>query len=84
MNADAVCILILNWNGRQDTIECLESLRHSTYAAMQVVVLDNGSTDGSLDQIAAWAAAAQEPMAVVRYDRAAAELGGDAAAEHSL
>lgn len=76
-SAPAVLVLILNWNGWQDTLECLQSLQASTYVGAQVAVLDNGSSDGSLEQIAGWAAGAAEAVAVVRYDRSQAEAGGD-------
>jgi len=46
-----VFIIILNWNGRADTIECLESLRKIGYRDYKIVVVDNGSTDGSADVI---------------------------------
>jgi GT2 family glycosyltransferase len=42
-----VTIIILNWNGRDDTLACLASLARLDYAAHQIVVVDNGSTDGS-------------------------------------
>lgn len=48
-------VLILNWNGWQDTIECLESVFRLEHPSFQVVVLDNDSSDGSLDHIRAWA-----------------------------
>ncbi len=38
-----VSIIILNWNGLQDTIECLESLTKITYPDYEVIVVDNGS-----------------------------------------
>jgi len=38
-----VCIVILNWNGLKDTIECLESIRHITYPNYEVIVVDNAS-----------------------------------------
>ena len=38
-----VAIIILNWNGLGDTIECLESLRRITYPSCKIVVVDNGS-----------------------------------------
>lgn len=50
-----VCIVILNWNGWRDTIECLESVMRSDYPDFRVVVCDNASGDGSLEQIKAWA-----------------------------
>lgn len=48
-----VTCIILNWNGWQDTIECLESLRQCTYTNLSVVVVDNGSTNDSVKQIKA-------------------------------
>lgn len=44
MTNPKVSIIILNWNGLKDTIECLESLRKITYPDYQVLVVDNGST----------------------------------------
>lgn len=38
-----VSIIILNWNGLKDTIECLESLKKITYPNYEVIVVDNGS-----------------------------------------
>ena len=38
-----VSIIILNWNGWKDTIECLESLQRLTYPNYHVIVVDNGS-----------------------------------------
>ena len=39
-----VSVIVLNWNGLDDTIECLESLRKVDYPDYRVVVVDNGST----------------------------------------
>jgi GT2 family glycosyltransferase len=50
-----VYVVILNWNGWQDTIECLESVSRLNYANYCVIVCDNGSTNGSLDRITSWA-----------------------------
>jgi len=38
-----VSIIILNWNGLEDTVECLESLKKITYPNYEVIVVDNGS-----------------------------------------
>lgn len=43
MNHPKVIIIILNWNGLEDTIECLESLKKITYPNYEVIVVDNGS-----------------------------------------
>lgn len=44
MNYPKVSIIILNWNGLEDTIECLESLRKITYPNYEVIVMDNASS----------------------------------------
>lgn len=43
-----VCIIILNWNGIQDTIECLESIKKITYSNYMVIVVDNASTGNDI------------------------------------
>ena len=50
-----VYILLVNWNGWADTVECLESLFRLDYPDFRVIVCDNGSSDGSLEQIKSWA-----------------------------
>lgn len=48
-----VAILILNWNGMRDTLETLESVQRLDYTNFEVVLVDNGSTDGSPEAIMA-------------------------------
>jgi GT2 family glycosyltransferase len=50
-----VYIVILNWNGWRDTVECLESVFRLNDRHYQVVVCDNDSSDDSLTHIRAWA-----------------------------
>jgi GT2 family glycosyltransferase len=48
-------IVVLNWNGWRDTIECLASLRDlEPPGAVQILVVDNASTDDSVRNITAW------------------------------
>ena len=42
-----VSIVVLNWNGLEDTLACMESLGELDYPAFDVLLVDNGSTDGS-------------------------------------
>lgn len=49
------CILLLNWNGWGDTLECLESIFRSVPSDVRVIICDNDSTDGSVEKIQAWA-----------------------------
>lgn len=53
--APKVYVVLVNWNGWRDTLECLESLLASDYPSFEVVVCDNASQDGSADRILAWA-----------------------------
>ena len=46
-----VWILVLNWNNGKVTNECLASLQGLVYDDFRVIVLDNGSTDGSVECI---------------------------------
>jgi len=46
-----VSIIILNWNGWKDTIECLESLYQIDYPNYDVIVVDNASSDNSIQKI---------------------------------
>jgi GT2 family glycosyltransferase/2-polyprenyl-3-methyl-5-hydroxy-6-metoxy-1,4-benzoquinol methylase len=43
-----VSAIVLNWNGKADTLECLESLKHVDYNNLEIVVVDNGSSDDSV------------------------------------
>src|SRR4030067_705373 len=43
-----VSIITLNWNGKDDTLECLASLKKVNYPNYDIVVVDNGSSDGSV------------------------------------
>jgi len=54
-NPPHVSIIILNWNGAADTIECLETVLKTNYANKSVILIDNNSTDDSLAKIHAWA-----------------------------
>lgn len=43
--------MILNWNGEDDTIECLKSIRRSAAAGFAPVVVDNGSNHESVERL---------------------------------
>jgi GT2 family glycosyltransferase len=46
-----VNVLVLNWNNWKDTNECLVSLQSLDFDNWKLIVLDNGSTDGSVLRI---------------------------------
>ncbi|MDI3549603.1 MAG: hypothetical protein PWQ15_705 [Methanobacterium sp.] len=50
-NKPHVSIIILNWNGWEDTLECLESLYATNYENYNIIVVDNGSKDDSIEKI---------------------------------
>ncbi|GAB0149775.1 glycosyltransferase family 2 protein [Marichromatium sp. PS1] len=50
-----VYIVLVNWNGWADSIECLESVFRQHYDDYRVVLCDNASADGSLERLADWA-----------------------------
>lgn len=55
MPSPRVEVLLLNWNGARDTLECLESVFALEYPNFGVIVCDNASTDCSVEQLEAWA-----------------------------
>lgn len=46
-----VYIIVLNWNGFEDTLECLKSIHCLSYQNYNIVVVDNGSEDDSVSKI---------------------------------
>ena len=46
-----VAVIILNWNGKEDTLECLTSVKKLDYSNYEIVLVDNGSVDGSVDAV---------------------------------
>lgn len=61
MKSKKVYVVVLNYNGWRDTLECLESLLKLDYQNLQIVVVDNASGDGSAEKIRAWAAGSLLP-----------------------
>lgn len=52
MSADIIAI-VLNWNGEHDTAACLDALLRQEKVLMDVLLVDNGSPDGSGDRLRA-------------------------------
>ncbi|MEM7131199.1 MAG: glycosyltransferase family 2 protein [Chloroflexota bacterium] len=50
--APLVYAIVTNWNGLEDTTECVESILASSYENLAVVIVDNGSTDGCAEILA--------------------------------
>lgn len=52
MNQPSVLIVVLNWNGLADTLECVNSLTGLMYENKKIVVVDNGSENDEATKIA--------------------------------
>ena len=50
-----VYIILLNYNGSKDTIECLESILDVNYSYYQVLIIDNSEIDAPYQQLLDWA-----------------------------
>lgn len=49
----SVAIILVNWNGIEDTRQCLDSLKQLDYSDFKVIVVDNASSDDSVSQMTA-------------------------------
>jgi GT2 family glycosyltransferase len=50
-SAPKVAVIVLNWNGRDLTLDCLDSLLQSTYKNLEVWLVDNASSDDSVEAV---------------------------------
>ena len=50
-DAPLFSVIILNWNGRHLLEECLSSIGSQTFRDFETILVDNGSTDGSVDWV---------------------------------
>lgn len=48
MQLPRVSIIIVNWNGREHLEDCIDSLMAQTFRDFEAILVDNGSTDGSV------------------------------------
>ncbi len=51
MKSPLISVIIVNWNGRQYLPDCLDSLRDQNCNDFETIVVDNGSSDGSVELI---------------------------------
>ncbi len=72
MRPPKVACIVLNYNGKDITVQAVESLRAMDYPAFDILHVDNGSTDGS----AAAVAAADPASTLVRTDENLGPGGG--------
>lgn len=97
MEYPSVFIVIVNYNGWKDTIECLESLQNISYPNYQIVVVDNNSLDGSIEKIKQWCFGGikvdsdfvkyredYKPVSFIEYKKIEAEAGGNSERERVI
>ncbi|MFA5880539.1 MAG: glycosyltransferase, partial [Candidatus Margulisiibacteriota bacterium] len=46
-----ISVIVLNWNNYKDSKECLASLMNQNYTNLDIIFVDNGSTDKSADRL---------------------------------
>jgi GT2 family glycosyltransferase len=46
-----ISVVVLNWNGYRVVDQCLKSLYHQTYQPIEIIIVDNASTDGSAELV---------------------------------
>lgn len=51
--ADSISVVVVNWNSRDDLVDCLRALGAQSDPDFEIIVVDNGSTDGSIDSVRA-------------------------------
>lgn len=69
-----VYIIILNWNGYEETLECLNSVRSNEYPNYCLIVVDNGSEKDNLNNLKGWCSESFKTF--IEYSRLEAESGG--------
>lgn len=50
-NYPLVSAIVVNYNGKRFLRECIQSLIEQTYGNMEIIIVDNGSTDDSIDYL---------------------------------
>lgn len=51
MKKPLVCIIILNWNGLEETINCVNSVLKNDYQNYKIILVDNGSKDNPIETL---------------------------------
>jgi len=51
MKKGLVSIIIINWNGKEHLKKCIPSVLENSYKNFEIIIVDNGSTDGSLQYV---------------------------------
>ena len=65
MPSPYLAILILNYNGGEDTIACAQSILKDWRDEYELIVIDNASTDDSVAKLRRWAEDQRPPLELV-------------------
>lgn len=92
-----IAVVILNYKGWKDTIDCVESLQSQTYSHFRIIIVDNFSNDESVKKIKEWINGDLIPSSeyfvhrpitskkkIIEYDTKTGILGGDPIIELEL
>jgi GT2 family glycosyltransferase len=78
MTAAPVAVIVVSWDRRELLLDCLESLQNQTMLPAEVIVVDNGSTDGSAEAVARrFGFDAAAPVRVIRSETNLGFAGGN-------
>jgi GT2 family glycosyltransferase len=64
-SSSRIGVVVVNWKGAADTIECLDSLRLASHRPTRTIVVDNASPDDSVARITRWAGEIDFPIEIV-------------------
>jgi O-antigen biosynthesis protein len=68
-NDSAISIIIVTYNNLSYTIDCLDSvMAHTQYQSLEIIVVDNASTDGTKDYLTKWAGNAINRFVILNKD----------------
>ena len=67
--SSSISVVLCTYNGQRFLAEQLESIRAQTKLPEELIVCDDGSTDGTLEELAGFAAVAPFQMRIYRNDR---------------
>ena len=69
-----VYIILINYNGYKDTLECIESLKNISYRNYKIIIVDNKSTDSSIQELSK---ITNENIILIKSDKNLGFAGGN-------
>jgi GT2 family glycosyltransferase len=64
----SVAVVLVNWNGWRDTVECIDTILAQNHENLHIFVVDNDSRDNSVEHICAWCAEPKAEAGWVKHD----------------